>query len=39
MKGRVALDSVRAVEFVDLSAFNLAHTMQVGHPELAASAV
>lgn len=27
-KGRVQLDKVRAVEFVDITAFNLAHTMQ-----------
>ena len=29
LKGRVALDTVRAVEFVDVSAFNLAHALQV----------
>lgn len=29
LKGRVSLDTVRAVEFVEDSAFNLAHTFQV----------
>ena len=31
-KGRVALDAITAVEFVDESAFNLPHTLQVGPP-------
>jgi hypothetical protein len=29
LKGRVALDTVRAVEFVEDGAFKLAHTFQV----------
>ena len=29
LKGRVALDAITAVEFVDESAFNLPHTFQV----------
>lgn len=29
LKGRVPLDSIKAVELVELSAFNLAHTFQV----------
>ena len=32
LKGRVALDCVTAVEFVEESAFNLPHTFQVSQP-------
>ena len=31
LKGRVALDTITAVEFVEESAFNLPHTFQVSH--------
>lgn len=33
LKGRVPLETIRAVEFVEESAFCLAHTMQVSHVE------
>ena len=29
LKGRIELSNIRAVEFVEMSAFNLAHTLQV----------